>query len=109
MDLNNHVIDNKQDEHFHTSGVALISRSNKVGSISRETFSQRQDVERNRQKINAYHHSHIGSSYSISGARSAESNNNLHVVDKPTLKTVARDPVVRHFVEPSNSKYNPFA
>lgn len=103
IDLNKHIVPDENNFKFHSNGIAKVNNGDHIGASSCMTFSQRQEVEKNRRLIYGYQRSAIGNSYSTIRA-------------KPVIKT--KDPEVsqnrqqyntRGRITPPIRKYNPYA
>ncbi|MEI6228838.1 MAG: hypothetical protein WCP11_02360 [Candidatus Saccharibacteria bacterium] len=72
LDMNKHIVKTDDDQSFHTSGYAVAANGNRIGSTSTESFQQRQERERNRQKIGSYRQSAVGLSYAAARPKTVE-------------------------------------
>lgn len=97
MDLNKHIVTNNTNKPFHSSGFAEAANGNHFGAVSKTSFEQRRQIDRNRQAIQNYQRSAVGNAYGVLRA-------------KPV-------PVVRHIVIGRSApraapaplrRYNPF-
>jgi hypothetical protein len=77
---------------FHSSGIARLNDSTRLGSTSAESFASRLSVGTNRQVIGGYQRSIIGNQYAV-GARAKPID--ASVVKKPITSPPQRQPVVR--------------
>jgi len=100
MDLNKHIVTNDDNKPFHSNGYARVAVGNRVGITSAESFSQRQQIERNRRLIYGYNRSAIGNAYGVLRAKSVTSNNVINRVATPSLRR-QNNPPPQH--------YDPFA
>lgn len=50
----NKFLNNPQNKPFHSSGLARVAHGDAIGSASKQTFSQRAHVNRNRKVVNHY-------------------------------------------------------
>lgn len=98
MDLNKHIVTNNSSKPFHSSGFAEAANSNHFGAVSKMSFEQRRQIDRNRQAIQNYQRSAVGNAYGVLRAKPA--------------------PVVRHIVIGRSAsraaparprRYNPFS
>lgn len=111
MDLNKHIVTNSDNKPFHNSGFAVIANGDRLGSTSSVSFSQRQQIERSRQRVAGYQHSALGSTYGVLRAKPAARrvlNRNVRS-SKPSLQqrnSIGLAP--RHFKEPAARAYNPY-
>jgi len=71
--MNDHIVKADDSKPFHTSGYAVVANGNRVGAVSTVTFAQRQQIEKNRQKIGGYNRSAIGRSFAEARARAVTS------------------------------------
>jgi hypothetical protein len=55
----NQFNNNFQDKPFHSHGYASAANGEGIGAVSSETYSQRQQVHRNRQHVRGYNESHL--------------------------------------------------
>jgi len=96
MDLNKHIVTN-DNKPFHSNGYARVAVGNRVGATSAESFSQRQQIERNRRLIYGYNRSAIGNAYGALRAKSVTSNNIINKVVTPSLQRQNNLPPKQHF------------
>lgn len=102
MDLNKHIITNDTNKPFHSNGYAQIAVGNRVGSTSSKSFLQRQQIDYNRQIINGYNRSTIGSSYGTLRAKPVSTGTDVS-------RSMARPMSISRPVVSPPPKYNPFA
>lgn len=100
MDLNKHIVTDDDNKPFHSNGYARVAVGNRVGATSAESFSQRQQMERNRRLIYGYNRSAIGNAYGVLRAKPVISNNIINKVSTQSLQR-QNNPPSRH--------YDPFA
>lgn len=78
MDINKHLANSNDVNHFHSSGIAKIQNGARFGAISKVTFAQRQEIEKKRRLISGYNRSLVANaSYAelrnkISGSRNID-------------------------------------
>lgn len=117
MDLNKHIVSDNTGKPFHSSGIARINRGDRLGVDTNVSFNQRQQINGNRQLINDYHSSVIGSTRSVLAARPVSP----EAIDS-RLRVPARQPLKpprsttqgitippRSFNEPNARGYNPYS
>jgi len=100
MDLNNHIVKNNDNKHFHSSGFAQVAVGNRLGSVSAESFNKRLQTDLNRQLIKGYNRSLVGSSYATLRAQSIQPGSTI----RPSINSPKK-----HFSEPPTRSYNPYA
>ena len=111
MDLNKHIVEPTNNQNtYHSNGYAVIAHGDRIGSTSATPFSQRLQIDRNRQIVDVYHRSTIGRTYGALKARSVARDR----VDIAKLNTdrIAPPSSVRQpgrFNEPSSRNYNPYS
>ena len=54
---------NFEDTPLHSSGYAEIAQPKKIGSMAPQSFSQRLNIEKNRQAVGKYHHSMLANGH----------------------------------------------
>ncbi len=69
MDLNKHIVTDVNGSPFHSNGFACVNGTGRIGATSNMTFSQRQEIEKNRRLIYGYQRSSIGSTYGVMRAK----------------------------------------
>jgi len=85
--MNNHIVKADDNQPFHTSGYAQVATGNRMGSVSTMSFERRQQIEKNRQKINNYRQSVVGSYRTSLRAKSVvegESTNRNAIAQRPS-------------------------
>lgn len=109
MDLNKHIVKNDDNKPFHSNGFAQIASGNRVGSVGRVSFNQRQQINNNRRLVYGYSRSTIGNTYSALRPKPiVNSTGNPQV--GPSLQQHNSLPVSPpRFIEPAVRKYNPYA
>lgn len=111
MDLNKHIISDDNNKPFHSSGYAKVASGNRIGSVGVDSFSQRQNIEKNRQKIGMYRRSAIGNSYGV--ARAKQYVRPDHTADANSGSLQQHNSITpitpRRFTEPSGRSYNPYS
>ena len=98
MDLNKHIVTNNTNKPFHSSGFAEAANGNHFGAVSKTSFEQRRQIDRNRQAIQNYQRSAVGNAYGVLRAKPAPVVR--HIVIGRSAPRVAPAPLRR---------YNPFA
>lgn len=63
MDLNKHIVNTDSMGSIHSNGMAKIINGDRLGSVSKMTFSQRQQIDKNRRIIYGYHRSTLANSH----------------------------------------------
>lgn len=123
MRINKFIGTNSDEKPFHSSGYAQVSQGERIGSVSAETFSQRQATQKNRQLIGhykdarisqnrSYDHSSRTSSYRTPSSRRVE-----HTAD--ARQELSNDSMQNRqpsasasnrtvFNEPKSRKYDPY-
>ena len=104
---------NNDDKPFHSSGYARVANGNRIGSVASVPFGQRQQIEKNRQKVDSYRRSTVGSAYGVLRAKRyvkpttpiSDASNSL----QKNNSNNASSPVRRTFSEPGGRSYNPYA
>jgi len=113
MDLNQHIVKNDDDKPFHSNGYAQVANGNQIGSTTSVSFEQRQLIERNRQLINNYNRSAIGSTYGVMRAKPVAPSATTNRTSMRQRSTVPQNNIKgtapRHFSEPSGRTFNPYA
>jgi hypothetical protein len=71
MDLNKHIITNNTSKPFHSNGFADAANGNHFGATTSVSFEQRRQIDRNRQAIQNYQRSAVGSAYGVLRAKPA--------------------------------------
>ena len=97
--------------HFHSSGYAEAAHGRSIGAGSTQSYGQRRHIERNRQHIKRYGHSHLGRSLTDVRPREVQPEaENL----RSRLNTGASRPEApgvdrpQGFQEPQRRGYNPY-
>lgn len=105
MDMNQHMASSDELDAFHSHGFAKIQNGGRVGSISKMTFAERQQIDKNRRLVYGYQRSAIANSYgSFRNKSSHLSNPNLTSKPKTRQEFNAQK---QSGVPPK--PYNPFA
>ena len=97
MDLNKHIVTNSTSKPFHSSGFAEVANGNHFGAVSKTSFEQRRQIDRNRQAIQGYQRSAIGNAYGVLRAKPA-----------PVVRRVTTGRSTPHTAPVPLKKYNPF-
>lgn len=71
MDLNKRIVKTDSGSPFHSNGFAQAANGNHFGAVSNMSFQQRRQIDRNRQAIQGYQRSAIGSTYGAMRAKPA--------------------------------------
>lgn len=100
MDRQKYVHDAEGSALFHSSGLAKVQSGNRIGSISRLSYSQRRQIDSDRKIIYNYQRSTIGGSYSELRAKSSTTSEVVGMLNK-----VHR----QEFNARNNSNYNPYS
>jgi len=112
MDLNKHIVNNDNCKPFHSNGYARVANGDRIGSVGNVPFSQRQNIDNNRQTVDLYKRSVVGSARGVLRAKqyirptaSTDTNKNNNSLQQNN----SAKPVIEQFIEPSSRGYNPFA
>jgi len=112
MDLNKHIVANDNHKPFHSSGYARVANGDRIGSVSNVSFNQRQRIDNNRQTVDLYKRSVVGSSRGVLKAKRyirPDTTTGFSTSNNSLQQNNSTKPVVRQFIEPSSRGYNPFA
>ncbi len=111
MDMNNNIVKPDNNKPFHSNGYAEIANANQIGSVTSLSFNQRQAVERNRQIIENYNRSAIGTTYGVMRAKPVSENalNRNSIRQRLTTPQRNMTSAPKRFIEPSGRNYNPYA
>ena len=112
MDLNKHIVTSDTSKPFHSNGYAKVANGDRLGAAANISFSQRQQIDRNRQIIYGYNRSAIGNAYGISRAKPI-----IRSINKGT--GMCQDPSLQQYNSlnsrpqrssgPSTQSYDPYA
>lgn len=97
MDLNKHIVTNSTSKPFHSNGFADAANGNHFGAVSKTSFEQRRQIDRNRQAIQNYQRSSIGSTYGV-----------LRVKPAPVVRHIVISRRAPHIAPAPPRRYNPF-
>ena len=97
--------------HFHSSGYAEAAHGRSIGAASVQSYRQRLHIERNRQHVNRYGHSHLGRSLTDVRPRdvppeASTLRTRLNTGDSRPASPGAQRP--EGFHEPNGRGYNPY-
>ncbi len=110
LDLNKHIVKSDDNKPFHSNGFAQIAVGNRVGSVGNVSFSQRQQIDRERRLVYGYNRSAIGSAYGVArAAKTFIKSPNVNSAGQPLPQNSLRPAGPQHFTEPPARPYNPFA
>ena len=113
LDMNKHVFKNDSSKPFHSSVFAEVANSDQLGSTSNISFSQRQQIETNRQLVDGYQRSAVGSAYGVLRAKPTDriQSSHIRIPQRPTLQqhNIKTNSSSRHFSEPQARPYNPYS
>jgi len=112
MDLNKHIVINNNRKPFHSNGYARIANGDRIGSVGNTSFNQRQYIDNNRQTVDLYKRSVVGSSRGVLRAKRyarPAMATDLSINNNSLQQNNSVKPVVKQFIEPNSRGYNPFA
>lgn len=110
MNFNKRIVMNIDDRPFHSSGYARVANGNRIGSVANISFDKRQQIEKNRQKVDSYRRSTVGNSYGVLRARQYVKPTTPVLCVKNSLQSNnAAAPARRAFSEPSGRRYDPYS
>lgn len=92
---------------FHSSAYAKVAHGDALGAVSSQSFTERNQRDRNRQVVRGYRHSLVGKAYGAERARSVASSAETQ---RAQLGTPVSRPNSRPqtFREPPGRGYNPY-
>ena len=109
MDLNQHIYKFDDNKPFHSNGYAVAANGDQLGAVSSESFSQRQQINQNRQIVGGYNRSAIGQSYN-EALRAKPIGRGISPIGRGSLQAFnSLNPRPAGFREPPARKYNPYA
>lgn len=110
MNFNKRIVMNSDDRPFHSSGYARVANGNRIGSVANVSFDKRQQVEKNRQKVDSYRRSTVGNPYGVLRAKRYVKPTTPTLGAKNSLQSNnATAPARRAFNEPGGRSYNPYS
>lgn len=115
MDLNKHIVTDKNNSTFHSSGFARVAGGDRIGSTSTVSFNQRLQIDKNRQLVNGYERSAIANSRGVLRAktfnRDAAKSNIRGFADRSLQQSnsAGSSSIPHHFSEPTSRGYNPYS
>ena len=110
MDLNSHIVKNDDNKPFHSSGFAQVATGNRIGSVGGDSFSRRQQIDRERRLVYGYNRSAIGGAYGVLRAKSI-TGSPARVLGEIKLQQYnsISSKLPKTFSEPPARTFNPFA
>lgn len=123
MKISKFIGKNFTDKPFHSNGYAQAAQGERIGSVSQETFNQRQAMQKNRKLIGHYKDARITQNHSYDYHTLRQPSYKAHVNGatehiakaqaesiNPTGNRQSQAPATKRsaFNEPSSRKYDPF-
>lgn len=93
MNVRKFIPQSSNDDIFHSSAYAKVASGSNMGAVSRQTFQERKQIERNRSTIRPY---------------DSALTNRPAVRPASGLRTAAPPATQRPFREPPSRGYNPY-